>query len=68
MKKGVSFVWDKACQEAFKDIKEYITKPLVPVAPTSGKLFLLYVRAMDYSLGALLTQKMTKAMNKTFTI
>jgi len=27
------------------------------VAPTLGKLFLLYVKAMDYSLGALLAQK-----------
>ena len=54
MKKGVSFVWDKACQEAFEDIKEYLTKPPVLVAPTLGKSFLLYVKAMDHSLGALL--------------
>jgi len=37
MKKDVSFVWDKACQEAFEDIKRYLTKPPVLVAPTSGK-------------------------------
>jgi len=54
IKKGVSFVWDKACQEAFEDIKRYLTKPPVLVAPTSGKPFLLYVKAMDHSLGALL--------------
>ena len=29
MKKGVPFAWDKACQEAFKDIKEYLIKPPV---------------------------------------
>jgi len=57
MKKGVSFVWDKACQEAFEDIKEYLTKPPVLVAPTLGKSFLLYVKAMDHSLSALLAQK-----------
>ena len=57
MKKDVSFVWYKAYQKAFKDIKEYLIKPLVLVAPTSGKPFLLYVRAMDHSLGALLAQK-----------
>jgi len=57
MKKGVSFVWDKACQKAFKDIKEYLTKPPVLVALTSGKPFLLYIRAMDHSLGALLAQR-----------
>jgi len=57
MKKGISFVWDKACQKAFENIKEYLTKPPVLVVPTSGKSFLLYVRAMDHSLGALLAQK-----------
>jgi len=57
MKKGVSFVWDQACQEAYEDIKRYLTKPPVLVAPTLGKPFLLYVKAMDHSLGALHTQK-----------
>ena len=56
MKKGVSFVWDKACQEAFEEVKDYLTHPPVLVAPVSGKPFPLYVRAMDHSLGALLAQ------------
>jgi len=43
MKKGVSFIWDEACQKAFKDFKEYLIKPPVLVAPVSGKPFLLYV-------------------------
>ena len=57
MKNGISFAWDEACQKAFKDIKEYLTKPPVLVAPISGKLFLLYVRAMDHSLGTFPAQK-----------
>ena len=57
MKKGVSFVWYKAYHEAFEDIKEYLTKSPVLMAPTSGKPFLLYVNCMDHSLGALLAQK-----------
>jgi len=56
MKKGVSFVWDSACQEAFKEIKEYLTHPPVLVDPVSGEPFLLYVRAMDHFLGVLLAQ------------
>src|SRR5436190_2083980 len=56
MRKGVSFVWDKQCQEAFDEIKRYLTSPLVLIAPIAGKPFLLYVRSMDHSLGALLTQ------------
>ena len=57
MKKGASFAWDQACQEAYEDIKRPPTKPLVLVAPTSGKPFFLYVKVMDHSLGALLVQK-----------
>jgi len=57
MKKGISFVWADACQNAFEDIKTYLTKPPVLVSPVAGKPFLLYIRAMDHSLGALLTQK-----------
>ena len=56
MKKGVSFIWDAACQQAFEEIKEYLTQPPVLVAPVSGKPFLIYVTAMDHSLGALLAQ------------
>jgi len=56
MKKGVSFVWDDACQKAFEDIKAYLTKHPVLVSPVSGKLFLLYVRAMDHSLGVVLAK------------
>jgi len=56
MKKGVSFIWDEACQKVLEDIKEYLTKLSVQVAPTLGKPFLLYVQAMSHSLGALLAQ------------
>src|SRR5436189_247190 len=56
MKKGVSFVWDRQCQEAFDEIKRYLTSPPVLVAPVAGKPFLLYVRSMDHSLRALLAQ------------
>ena len=48
--------WDNAYQEAFEEIKEYLTHPPILVASVSGKIFLLYVRAMDHSLGALLAQ------------
>ena len=57
MKKGVSFIWDQACQEAYENIKRYLTKPPVLVAPTSGKPFILYVKVMGHSLGTLLAQK-----------
>ncbi|XXG76973.1 hypothetical protein AAC387_Pa08g1224 [Persea americana] len=54
MKKCVDFVWDAECEYAFQDIKSYLTKPPVLAAPTTGKPFILYTRALYYSLGALL--------------
>ena len=56
MKKEVSFVWDNTCQEAFEEIKEYLAHLPVLVASVLGKPFLLYVRAMNHFLGALLAQ------------
>ncbi|XXG62700.1 hypothetical protein AAC387_Pa05g1015 [Persea americana] len=57
MKKGVDFVWDAECEAAFQDIKSYLTKPPVLAAPTIEKPFILYTRALNYSLGALLAQE-----------
>ncbi|XXG53415.1 hypothetical protein AAC387_Pa03g1506 [Persea americana] len=57
MKKGVDFVWDAECEAAFQDTKSYLTKPPVLAVPTTGKPFILYTRAFDYSLGALLAQE-----------
>jgi len=56
MKKGVSFIWDDACQQAFEEIKRHLTQPPILTTPVSGKPFLIYVRAMDHSLEALLAQ------------
>jgi len=56
MKKGASFIWDDTCQQAFEEIKWYLTHPPVLTDPVSEKPFLIYVRAMNHSLGALLAQ------------
>ena len=56
MKKVVDFVWDKECDEAFKDIKRYLTNPPVLTAPRLNKPFILYTRALDHSLGVMLAQ------------
>src|SRR4051812_15141102 len=57
MRKGVTFIWDQACQDAFDEIKHYLTTPPVSIPPTQGKPFFLNVQAMEHSLRALLAQK-----------
>ncbi|XP_020266130.1 uncharacterized protein LOC109841582 [Asparagus officinalis] len=56
MKKGVSFMWDDACQKAFEEIKQYLSNPSILIAPKSDKPFLIYIRATDHVLAALLAQ------------
>ncbi|ONK60678.1 uncharacterized protein A4U43_C08F21380 [Asparagus officinalis] len=56
MKKGVCFVWDELCQQVFDEIKIYLSNPPVLVAAVLGKPFLINIRAMEHSLGALLAQ------------
>ncbi|XP_020266512.1 uncharacterized protein LOC109842000 [Asparagus officinalis] len=54
MKKGVSFVLNEPCQQVFDEIKTYLSNPSVLAAPVSGKPFLINVRTIEHSLGALL--------------
>ncbi|KAI5338763.1 hypothetical protein L3X38_018035 [Prunus dulcis] len=56
MKKGVPFVWDQACQNALESIKQYLLNPPVLMAPIKGKPLILYIAALERSLGALLSQ------------
>jgi len=56
MKKGVLFIWDDSFQQVFEKIKWYLMHLPVLTAPVSWKPFLIYVRAMDHSLRALLAQ------------
>ncbi|KAG9447196.1 hypothetical protein H6P81_013324 [Aristolochia fimbriata] len=56
LKKGTPFEWDDACRNAFNNIKAYLTKPPVLVAPIVDKPLLLYIAAQEKSVGALLAQ------------
>lgn len=56
MKKWVDFVWDQACDDAFQDIKQYLANPPVLAAPVLGKPLIMYTRALDHSLDAMLAQ------------
>lgn len=56
MKKWVDFVWDQACDDAFQDIKQYLANPPVLAAPILGKPLIIYTRALDHSLDAMLAQ------------
>ncbi|KAG9442616.1 hypothetical protein H6P81_018470 [Aristolochia fimbriata] len=56
MKKDTPFEWDESCRRAFQNIKDYLMKSPVLMAPASGNPLLLYIAAQEKSLGALLAQ------------
>ena len=64
MKKDVPFVWDQACQNAFDSIKKYLLNPPILMAPIKGKPLILYIAALDHSLGALLAQNNDQGKEK----
>jgi hypothetical protein len=57
LKNDVDFTWGAKQQEAFDEIKSYLTSPPVLQAPTSGIPFKLYVEAEKDVIGGVLTQE-----------
>jgi RNase H-like domain found in reverse transcriptase/Reverse transcriptase (RNA-dependent DNA polymerase) len=55
--KGISFKWDKKCQQTFEEIKAYLLNPSVLATPIPGNELILYITALDKFLGALLAQE-----------
>ncbi|XP_026430549.1 uncharacterized protein LOC113327588 [Papaver somniferum] len=48
--------WNEECQEAFDQIKKYLSNPPVLVPPVPGKPLLLYLSVTDSSMGEVLGQ------------
>lgn len=57
MEKDVPFEWDKACKNAFKIIKENLTKPPMLRAFVPSQPLIIYVATQERSYGSLLAQK-----------
>ncbi|KAG9442455.1 hypothetical protein H6P81_018309 [Aristolochia fimbriata] len=56
LKKDTPFEWDESCRNTFNNIKAYLTKPPVLVAPIVDRPLLLYIAAQEKLVGALLAQ------------
>jgi hypothetical protein len=57
LKSGAEFTWGAKQQEAFDEIKSYLTSPPVLQAPKSGVPFRFYVAVEPSVIGAVLTQE-----------
>ena len=56
LKKGVKFVWDDKCEEAFHTLRAQLTIALVLATPDSTKPFDVYCDAFSTGLGCVLIQ------------
>jgi hypothetical protein len=57
LKSGAQFTWGTEQQEAFDEIKSYLTSPPVLQEPKSGVPLRLYIAAEPSVIGAVLTQE-----------
>ena len=56
LRKGNTYSWYSACQEAFTALKHRLTTPPILAYPDFKLPFLLYTDASDFALGAVLSQ------------
>jgi hypothetical protein len=56
LKKEKEFGWDKGCNKAFKEVKQWITSALILVQSDPEKEKTLETDALDYAIGMRLTQ------------
>nr|AAX94878.1 retrotransposon protein, putative, unclassified [Oryza sativa Japonica Group]ABA92250.1 retrotransposon protein, putative, unclassified [Oryza sativa Japonica Group] len=57
LKKEADFTWGAKQQEAFEELKRYLSTPPVVRVPKAGKPFRLYIASEDKVIGAVLTQE-----------
>ncbi|CAG8524782.1 21235_t:CDS:2, partial [Gigaspora rosea] len=63
-KKNVSYKWNKEQQEAFEALKNKLITAPVLAYPVFSKTFIPFTNTSDLALGAILSQKDEKGMNK----
>jgi hypothetical protein len=54
LQKSGPFIWSNNAEEAFQELKRYLTSPLVMVAPEPGEPLLLYIVAISEAMSMVL--------------
>jgi hypothetical protein len=57
LQKSRPFIWTKDAEEAFQELKRYLTSPPVMVAPKPGEPLLLYIAATSEAVSMVLVGK-----------
>ena len=54
LRKNQMFVWDDACQHAFKKVKDYLKSPHILMLPRLGVSLILYLTVIETAIGSML--------------
>ncbi|XP_016164307.1 uncharacterized protein LOC107606801 [Arachis ipaensis] len=66
MKKGITFEWTPACEEAFKQFKEIVSSPPVLARPKKGEALYLYLAVTDEALATVLVREEGKTQQPIY--
>ena len=60
LRNSTRFVWDDQCEEAFTNLKSYLSSPPLLVSPKIGEKLYLYLAASEETLATVLIKKNSK--------
>ena len=60
LRNSTRFVWDDQCEEAFTNLKAYLSSPPLLVNPKMGEKLYLYLAASEETLVVVLIKKTSK--------
>ena len=57
MKGKKRFLWDDKCEQAFRLLKEYLSKPSLLLKPVEGEPLYLYLEVTEYAISKALVKE-----------
>ncbi|CAA7017572.1 unnamed protein product [Microthlaspi erraticum] len=57
LRSNKKFEWDKKCEDAFKQLKEYLTTPPILAKPEEGETLLLYIAISSTAVSGVLVRE-----------
>ena len=60
LKGSKRFLWDDKCEQAFRSLKEYLSKPLLLSKPIEGEPLYIYLAITEYVISGALVREENK--------
>ena len=60
MRKSTKFQWTEECEEAFKEVKKFLSAPSILVRPRENQSLIIYLAVSDKAMSSVLVQETEK--------